>query len=201
MNSKKHRYLSLRYRVLSDLDAMLDKRLTYHTVGHTLDVCNACNQYIRRLDLPQHERLILRTAALLHDYGFTVTYSKHEKAGCKLISNMLPEYGYSKGEIEQIKKMILATQIPQNPKDELSKILCDSDLDYLGRNDFKKIGDTLFQEFKNYGILKTRKSWNELQAKFLKVHYYHTPYAQKYRQPVKQAHLKKVEALLSKNSG
>lgn len=85
--------------------------------------------------------------------------------------------------------MILSTQIPQKPKNIYEQIICDADLDYLGTDQFYTIGETLFQEFKAMGQIKSREDWNKLQINFLKGHSYHTPYAKKYREPVKQKHL------------
>ena len=38
-------------------------------------------------------------------------------------------------------QLILATKVPQKPKNKLEKIICDADLDYLGREDFDNISD------------------------------------------------------------
>lgn len=48
----------------------------------------------------------------------------------------LPHFGYTGDEIEQVCDIIMATQMPQNPHNHLGQIICDADLDYLGRNDF-----------------------------------------------------------------
>ncbi len=200
MGKKTPKYRLLRARIISDLEENLDKGLTYHGVHHTLDVCNACNGYIRRLSLKPKDRLLLRTAALMHDYGFLKSFKNHEEIGCKIARESLPKYNYSSKDIDKICEMIMATKIPQSPQNRLSKILCDADLDYLGRSDFKKIGDTLFEELKNHKVLKTRLEWNKIQYKFLTTHKYKTPYGQKYRQPIKQKHIKKLEAWLHKNA-
>ena len=199
MGKKIPKYRLLRSRIITDLENGLDKSLTYHGVHHTLDVCNACNAYIRRMSLNPKQRLLLRTAALMHDYGFIISYKNHEEIGCKIARKKLPDYNYSKKDIEEICAMIMATKIPQSPKNILSRILCDADLDYLGREDFKKIGDTLFQELKNYKVLSSREEWNKIQFQFLSKHEYKTEYGRKYRQPKKQKHIQKLKKWLNKN--
>ena len=62
---------------------------------------------------------------------------------------LLPEFGYSETEIDTICGMILATKFPQQPHNRLEEIMCDADLDYLGRPDFFSIGNTLFEELKS----------------------------------------------------
>ena len=63
--------------------------------------------------------------------------------------------------------MIMATKIPQSPRNGLEEIICDADLDYLGRDDFYEIGATLFEELKAYNVLQNEREWNRIQVKFL----------------------------------
>lgn len=163
--------------------------LTYHTWEHVLGVLEVCNQYARRYGIKGKDAYLLRTAALIHDIGFLWTYNDHESKGVDFIHKELPSWGYSSKDIKVIKGLILATQIPQNPQNLLEEIICDADLDYLGTDQFYIIGETLYQEFLAMNQIKNREEWNNLQIKFLKSHQYHTPYAKKYREPIKQKHL------------
>lgn len=88
---------------------------------------------------------------------------------------------------------------PQAPRNKLARILCDADLDYLGRPDFVRIGSTLFTEMKHYGVLSTEREWNELQERFLERHKYFTATNKRLREPVKQEHLAAVKAWLANN--
>ena len=92
--------------------------------------------------------------------------------------------------------MITATKIPQSPKTQLERIICDADLDYLGRDDFKDIAKTLFDELKVYMNVKDEKVWNGIQLTFLKNHQYHTEYCRKRREAKKQKHLKEIIKLV-----
>jgi hypothetical protein len=62
----------------------------------------------------------------------------------------LPLFGFAEKDIDCICGMIMATKIPQQPRTKLQEIICDADLDYLGRDDFYTIGRTLFEEFMTY---------------------------------------------------
>jgi hypothetical protein len=92
--------------------------------------------------------------------------------------------------------MIMATEVPQRPIDALGEVLCDADLDYLGRPDFFRIGNLLFQELKSRGALSTEREWNELQVRFLSGHRYFTATCQRLREPIKQQHLATVRQWL-----
>src|SRR6186713_2897321 len=66
---------------------------------------------------------------------------------------------YAEEEADRICNMILATRIPQLPKTHLEEIMCDADLDYLGRNDYTQIADGLYEEMRMAGQIKTEKDW------------------------------------------
>ena len=53
--------------------------------------------------------------------GYIDQYENNEKIGAKY-TKFLPEYGYSKSQIEKISQLILATKVPQKPKNKLEKI-------------------------------------------------------------------------------
>jgi hypothetical protein len=89
--------------------------------------------------------------------------------------------------------MIRATRIPQSPVDRLGEVLCDADLDYLGRADFFEGGDRLFQELNQLGMLSDGKEWDHIQVRFLKEHKYFTSTNNKTRRPRKLVHLQMLE--------
>jgi uncharacterized protein len=187
-------YRTLRKQVLSNLEANLSKTLTYHALGHTLDVLNVCNQYIKREKLPKEERYLLRTGAIVHDMGFLKGSVNHEEVGAGMAEVILKNLGVDEKEIEKVKGLVMATKIPQNPQNHLQRILCDADLDYLGRQDYPEISQKLFEELKNMNVISTEQQWKNLQINFLKAHHYHTPFAIKNREPQKQIWLKKLLA-------
>ena len=91
----------------------------------------------------------------------------------------------------------MATQIPQKPRNLTEQILCDADLDYLGRDDFFTIGDKLFAELSMYGMINTEEEWNRLQTGFLEKHHYFTVTALKLRKDKKDENLAIVKSKIS----
>ena len=89
--------------------------------------------------------------------------------------------------------MIYATIIPHNPKNKLEKIICDADLDYLGRDDFFDIADSLRRELRDHGKIKSDRLWDEIQVKFLTQHQYFTKSAKKMRDAKKAEHLQVIK--------
>lgn len=189
-------YLRLRKHILNGLKERLSDKLTYHGVHHTLDVLRVTNGYLKRNKITGRDAKLLRIGALLHDYGFTQTYKDHEVKGCEIAEELMPDYGFSKADIKIVKGLIMATKVPQNPKTELEKIICDADLDYLGRKDFDPISSSLFQELQNFGVLSDPNEWNKLQVSFLEGHKYHTDFANRNRQPIKELRIEAIKKLI-----
>ncbi|WP_202552091.1 HD domain-containing protein [Ginsengibacter hankyongi] len=183
--------------ILQCLEKELPGNLSYHGLHHTLDVFNAAMKIAATENLSAEEIKLLRIAILYHDAGFTAKYKDHEEKGCEMARKNLPSFGYTDGDIKIICGMIMATQIPQTPKTILEKIICDADLDYLGRNDFYEISNTLFEEMKIYNNLHDEKEWNKIQKKFLDKHQYHTEFGKKHREHKKQQYLQEINQLVS----
>ena len=183
--------------ILEKLDKELPANLTYHGLHHTLDVLNAALKIAKSENLSLNEIRLLRIAILYHDAGFTLSYKNHEDEGCKMAKKNLPAYGYTDKELSIICGMIMATKIPQNPHTILEKIICDADLDYLGRDDFEKISNTLLEEMKTYAQLHDKKTWYKIQKDFLEKHAYFTEYSRANREHQKRTYLEEINRIVS----
>ncbi|MBK5269461.1 MAG: hypothetical protein JJE22_00475 [Bacteroidia bacterium] len=106
----------------------------------------------------------------------------------------LPVFHFADKQIKIICGLIMATKIPQTPHTKLEEIICDADLDYLGRPDFFKISDTLFYEMKERGWVTGEREWNLKQIAFFKSHKYFTSTSKRLREKEKQKHLEMIEA-------
>lgn len=180
--------------ILGRLKNELPKHLSYHSVEHVKDVFSSSKLIAEKEGVKGEDLKLLLTAALFHDSGFLRGQKDHEKKSCLIAKKHLPEYEYTPEQIKKICGMIMATKVPQEPKSHLEEILCDADLDYLGRDDFFNIGDKLFAELSMYGILNTEDEWNKLQVRFLESHHFFTKTAIKLRQKKKDKHLKLVKS-------
>lgn len=181
-------------KVLSELQTSLPENLSYHGVHHTIDVVKQSLAIAKREGISQEEDLLLlQVSALYHDTGFLLTYKDHETESCNKAKKELPLFGFSNAHIKKICGMIEATRIPQKPHNLLEQIIADADLDYLGRNDFKKISKTLQTEFISYAIVSSEKAFEELQLRFFESHEYFTKSSQKLRGPVKNLHYEKLK--------
>ena len=184
--------------ILNKLSRELNPKLTYHSLAHTLDVHDSSVRIANLEKVPEYETLLLRTAALFHDSGMLITYNGHEEASVKIMKDTLPGFNYSAGEIERIANMIHTTKIPQSADTHLSMILCDADLDYLGRPDYFMICHQLKYEWDILNVNPTSlKEWYLLQIGFLGNHKYFTKSARDTRQEAKLKNLQQIKVLLN----
>jgi uncharacterized protein len=175
--------------ILQKLEEELSPVLFYHGLHHTLDVMEAAMEIADFENMGPEEICLLRIAVAFHDAGFVYTYRHHEQIGCEMAKEILPDFGFNQQQIQTICGMILATRIPQSPQTVLEQIICDADLDYLGREDASAIASTLYDEMLERGEIQDEASWNNLQIAFLRSHHYHTAFAKQFREENKKTYL------------
>jgi uncharacterized protein len=161
--------------IYEKLQKNLSPTLTYHGLHHTIDVADVTMKIAKAEAVTDKESLILlKTAALYHDLGFITTYKGHEEESCRIAALNLPKMGYSSLQIEAICGMIMATKIPQKPSNLLERIIADADLDYLGRDDFEAISQSLYLELREREMVANIETWNKIQVNFIENHHFWT---------------------------
>ncbi len=183
----------LRDHVLQELRHKLPRGLCYHGYQHTIEVYESARILSICSGLDVNSQRLVLTAALTHDIGYIETANGHEQAGVEWIKTHLPHFDYSPEEIADISTLVLDTDLALDIHHPYSGLLRDADLDYLGTEDFYRIGNRLFQEFKYQGIVRDTWDWNQLQVNFLKHHTYHTPFSKINREPLKQRYLHELD--------
>lgn len=180
--------------ILDKLKNELPAALHYHTIEHTLDVYECALALAKKEGLRPSDIKLLLIAAIYHDAGYLEQNSDHEQASCTIAQKYLPQFHYNQQDIDAICSVIMATKIPQQPHSLLEEIICDADLDYLGRDDFFSTGDKLYEEMLVLGNVKNREQWNSMQLAFLQQHHYFTSTALRLRQSQKEKNLKVVQS-------
>jgi uncharacterized membrane-anchored protein YitT (DUF2179 family) len=175
--------------ILEKLRNELPDYLLYHNLNHTLDVCQRAEQLALEEGISEEETRLLLVAAAYHDCGYLQQIEDHEEVSAAIAVEELPAFGYSTDEIAVISSLILATKLPQTAKNLLQQIICDADLDYLGRDDFFTLGQGLFFEMRHKGVVQDEEEWDKMQIHFLENHHYFTASAIKERQDKQNLHL------------
>jgi hypothetical protein len=185
--------------ILEKMRRELPSSIVYHSAEHTIDVHEAAVRLAELEGLADHETKLLQAAALLHDAGITVSFSDHEDLSVVIAREYLPYFGFGEGDIQAIESMIMATKLPQTASTLCEKILCDADLDYLGRADFFVIAQKLRLEWELSGNKVDLKDWYILQMEFLRNHTYFTESAIRLRDERKLQNLREIEQLCTSN--
>lgn len=183
--------------ILNRLSKELSPTLYYHGLHHTIDVYDAVIRIAEEEQITTEELLLLKTAALFHDAGFIEQYLHNEPIGVRIANETLPGFDYNKEQIETIAAIIMATNRQTPPQTLLQKIMCDADLDYLGRDDFYTIADTLRKELNAHGHTYSDLQWLQMQVAFLENHEYYTMAAKKKNNKTKSEHLVAVRKKLN----
>ena len=174
--------------------------IKFHDANHTLHptrgvVANA-NRIAKSEKISEPDIELLIAAAYFHDTGYIREYKKNEPIAARMAGRILKLIGYTPDEIETIQKMILATDLECEPQTHLEKILCDADLDNLGREDFFKLDGKLREGRRARGIdVSDDAKWYKGTLEIIKNHQYYTDSQIKLREKGKQ---KNIKALLNK---
>lgn len=200
-----HMYSSINYykaerHIMKVLEDGLSDKLYYHCIDHTKDVVRAAESIAIQEGVTDEGLYLLKSAATYHDAGFVEDYDKNEPIGARMAEEILPNYGYTPEQIEIVKQLIYVTEIPHNPTNKLEEIMCDADLDYLGRSDFHMIADRLRRELREHKKINSDRSWDELQVSFLSQHKYFTETAKRNRDAKKAQNLEEIKQRLKEDN-
>ena len=190
-------FTDMQEMILDKLEKELPGYVFYHNVKHTVDVVTEVELIGWAEGCSDEEILLLKTAGLFHDTGITVSFDNHEFLGAEYARRILPVYNFTPQQIETICSIIMATKLPPKPETLLEEIICDSDLDYLGRSDFIPVSNALFEELKAQNKMKDLNEWNKMQVKFISGHQYFTKTARSLREVNKQLQIERILDLIT----
>jgi len=171
---------STRTYVLSILTTRTLVENFYHDVNHTQEVVQSAIEIGIGEKLSKSKMEMIQIAAWFHDVGYIEKTDGHEKVSVKYARNFLTELQYPSNKIKIITDAILATKIPQRPKNNFEKILCDADLFHFGKEIFFNRNDKYRVEFENHlGHKLSEHDWLVKTIDFVKNQNFHTDYAKR----------------------
>jgi len=171
--------------------------IKYHDADHTLHPSRGVVAVAYRIamseNISEHDRELLIAAAYFHDTGYIREYDKNEPIAARMAGRILKLIGYKPNEIEKIQNMILATDLAREPKTHVEKILCDADLDHLGREDFFILDGKLREGRGARGLdVSDDAKWYKGTLEIITKHRYYTESQKKLREKEKQKNIKKL---------
>ena len=175
----------------------LPKEYTYHSIHHIRDVVEQSERIAKKEKINKEDIADLKLAAWLHDVGYIWEPARHESRGAEYATVVLNAMDFPAQKINRITGMIMATKIPQSPKNLLEQIICDADLDYLGREDYKENSTLLLEELRLKKDI-SEIEWLKIQDQFLTKHVYFTTTANSTRNTLKAKVLANIKTQLKK---
>ena len=177
------------------LYADTDKELYYHNFEHAEHAVKAAEKIATHYKLNDEDYLVVLLAAWLHDVGYLVVGRlNHEEHSASMAEKFLIEQHTSPEIIAKVKQCILATKMPQEPKNLLEEIICDADLYDLGTEHFKNNNKKVRKEVEILlGKELTGAEWRAHSLAFLKKQVYKTDYCRKHLQEGLQNNIKAIE--------
>jgi adenylate cyclase len=162
---------------LQDVEEMITKlfddeappNLYFHNSSMMKNISNQAELLARAESLPDEDYINLKLASVFLLTGYISDYEKPMDASMRLVEEILPRFGFERGNVESTKKII------RNNFTDLRESLCDNILhdakyDYLGRVDFMKLTDKLLRERTEYGKHTDKDTWIASQIKQLTDH-------------------------------
>ncbi|MCZ8022608.1 MAG: DUF5706 domain-containing protein [Cyclobacteriaceae bacterium] len=180
----------------------LPEHFVYHNLEHTQEVVYAANLIGKASNLTPDQLETVAVAAWLHDVGYVNCCENHEKLSADEAVELLKNWGATESKIEEVKRTILATTMPQKPVDILGMVLCDADLYHLSQPGLETCGVKLRQEFETIKGMKfnTDEEWIQFNLNFLRAHEYFTEYGKMILHEGKKQNIKKLKKKLKSDS-
>jgi len=182
------------------VESFLKENLTdgiyYHDLEHTQEVVEASQEIGIASKISNEELEIVLIAAWFHDTGYYKGMEDHEAMSKDVAEKFLKQEGVEESKIAAVGGCILATKIPQTPKNIMEEVLCDADLYHVSTRDFFTKSELLRKEFSLIFPDEIQlDEWFKNSIKFLKNHSFFTSYAKEKLLPAKKENLKKLKIL------
>ncbi|MDA3906430.1 MAG: HD domain-containing protein [Bacteroidales bacterium] len=189
-------FYSAKQYIINRLHSELDPKMVYHDLKHTINVYYAALEYSKLEKISEYSTKLVLTAALYHDSGMLIDYQNHEEASVRICEQELPKFDYSEDDIKTIVRLVRKTKLLEEADCILENIICDADLDYVGREYFFIRSMKLLYEWKllkkhDYSLVE----WLDIQVSFLENHHFYTKSAQSLREDTKRNNIKEIREL------
>jgi predicted metal-dependent HD superfamily phosphohydrolase len=182
--------------------AQKDKTFIYHNLDHTETVVKAASQIANHYQLNEKDFFIVTSAAWFHDSGYFTDSKNHEAKGAELATAFLRNNFIDEETVQAVVNCILATKIPQTPKNRLEEIVCDADLFHLGTDEFDEKNKLMRKEAEaKKGVKISKEEWRRGTIILFEMHHYFTDYCQLLLNDKKRETLERLRAKAREKDG
>lgn len=152
----------------------------YHNVKHILKVCENVELLSQSEHIADEDILLLKTAALLHDIGYAITYENDISLVSEDIAReFLPTFQYKPQQIDRICKLMKAANYETVPSDIVEEIMHDANHIHLGQNDYIEHIMRLLRELEEHSITINKTEWFKKRIQMVQNHKFYTQTAKR----------------------
>ncbi|MFC7346906.1 Pycsar system effector family protein [Chryseobacterium zhengzhouense] len=173
----------------------------YHNFIHTTYAVQKADEIIKHTNISETDREKVLLALWFHDVGFTDCNAEgHEERSAVIMKDFLKKDNFSDEYIDEVAKLILATEKYHQPQGLLEEIMKDADFSHFASPFYNDSAEALRKEWElTGGMCFSNDEWNEMNVDFLKnKHKYFTDYAREHWEPLKMKNVKKLEKKIDK---
>jgi len=173
----------------------------YHNFIHTTYAVQKADEIIKHTNISETDREKVLLALWFHDVGFTdCNADGHEERSAVIMKDFLKKDNFSDEYIDEVAKLILATEKYHQPQGLLEEIMKDADFSHFASPFYNDSAEALRKEWElTGGMCFSNDEWNEMNVDFLKnKHKYFTDYAKEHWEPLKMKNVKKLEKKIDK---
>lgn len=164
--------------VIEYLNTNLETSFVYHNIAHTQRVVSKINELLEEFELNDDEKEQLLLAAWFHDTGFAKSIDNHEKESVKIAEGFLKSVKASENTIQGVSKIILATQMQYEPKNNLERLIRDADCAHVSSKNYEEYSALLRKEWElTLGKKVSKPDWLQENISFLTNHVFYTTLA------------------------
>lgn len=192
---------ALQTEALEYLGTWLESCYTYHNVQHTLEVCNAVAEFGSAAALEPEEYEILRIAAIFHDFGYLSAPEDNEALAWQYMQDFLHRWSLPPELGERANELILETVFPYHPVTALGELLCDADIEYIGRSAFTDRALQFRNELQLLGKCFDDRQWWSMELDFLRQNSFFSPECRRSRTAGRIKNIEEVQNILRQIKG
>jgi class 3 adenylate cyclase len=182
--------------IIKMYDEEAPPNLYFHNTSLVKNICNQVELLSNAEHLDEETYIHLRLASVFLMTGFISDYEKPKEAACRLVEEILPNYGFNQRNIEETNS-IISNSFNEKQESISDNILHDARFDYQGRIDYIRLTDKLLKEETEYGKVTDRKFWIQAQRKFLIEHEFKTATAKLLRGVSVEDQIASLQAFIS----
>ena len=170
------KYITLKEQVLDLLQLKFpEDRHYFRGASHTINALSVVEEYIDNMRLGTYEAQILRMGVLMRDLAELNTI-EHGEDGIELVKKTMSDAGFTFVQTKVVSDLVKSSRRPHRPTNLLERIICDVDMEFLGREDHEEANEMFFQELLKNSLVSSREEWEQWQQDMLENYKYHTPY-------------------------